>query len=201
MTASGGGEGYTARVDPLEAIALALRDGAAQIATSLDHLSATLEKAVAAVQDQPVLVAIVQPTPGPPVRAIFSIQGGSSAMGTTFDVDATNEAAVIGEVDDKLDPTTLAPGLSASLAFTDDSGNPSTLLSAGEFAVVPGTDSPFGDTLQAPLIVSATPDISGPTDVVITATLSPEPADGQPDPVTVTVDPGAPAGAQLSVQP
>jgi hypothetical protein len=122
---------------------------------------------------------------GPAKKAILKV--GGSWMPGTIDVDTTNETATLSFVDDKGNATP-AP---ASAVVTFSSDNP---------AVATVTSDP-----NNPLVADITPVAPGSCNIGVTVAGAME-ADGvtpipNPDPVALTVNPGAAAGEQLVVGP
>lgn len=125
--------------------------------------------------------------------------GNSKTTGetVTLTVDTQNEVLNDAFYDDQQDAAAIPDGLTA----TGTSNNPA--IEVGAPTVVPGENTPFGDTLQFPLTVNAAGGIAGPTEIELSVSYSM--ADGStfpsPDPTTVTLDPGAAVGSRLSTTP
>lgn len=108
-------------------------------------------------------------------------------MPGTIDVDTTNETATLSFVDDKGNETPAPAGATVTFASSDA-------------AVATVASDPAN-----PLVGNITPVAPGTAQVSVTVDGAMEP-DGttpiaSPDPVTLTVNPGAPAGERLTVGP
>lgn len=108
-------------------------------------------------------------------------------MPGTVSVDTTNETATVQFVDDHNDAT--APPAGATVSFASSDPNVATVAPSQ-------TDSFTGQI--SPVSTGTTKISVALTNAMEADGITPIPA---PDPVTLTVDPGAAAGARLSLGP